>query len=105
MPLSKWVDVLNTHQVVCRELGFVDGKALTGNSLGLVSYGSLTAVGSVTQVNCSGSEQNLNGCTMTDLDVCDFQGSIIDLAAVICYDKPASEVNMSELLYIKVYPV
>ncbi|RUS70460.1 hypothetical protein EGW08_021779 [Elysia chlorotica] len=73
---ENWDD--NDAQVVCRELGFVAGKALTGNSLGLVSYGSLSALGSVTQVKCAGNEPNLNNCSMQKTDLCEFQDSVID---------------------------
>ncbi|GFR64780.1 scavenger receptor cysteine-rich type 1 protein M130 [Elysia marginata] len=93
-----WED--SDAQVVCRELGFVDGKALTGNSLGLVSYGSLTALGSVTRVGCLGSEANFSSCPMESTDLCEFTDSIINLAAVICYDKLVSEVNMTDAVRI-----
>ncbi|KAK3746952.1 hypothetical protein RRG08_030362 [Elysia crispata] len=93
-----WDD--NDAKVVCGQLGFADGKALSRNSLGLKSFGSLTALGSVTRVGCSGSESSLSNCSMETTDICEFHGSILGLAAVICYDTPVSEVNMTDAVRI-----
>ncbi|GFO24738.1 deleted in malignant brain tumors 1 protein-like, partial [Plakobranchus ocellatus] len=95
---EEWDD--NDAKVVCRELGFEDGKALKRNSLGLVSYGSLTALGSVTNVNCVGTEPSLSNCSMDSTDLCEFHGSIIDLAAVVCYPTPVSQVDMDDTHHI-----
>ena len=42
-------------QVVCKELGYADGKALHGNGLGEVHYGSLSTFGSISNVSCDGT--------------------------------------------------
>ena len=109
---KNWLTILTAQhtaksifQVVCGQLGFADGKALSRNSLGLKSFGSLTALGSVTRVGCSGSESSLSNCSMETTDICEFHGSILGLAAVICYDTPVSEVNMSKLSFkILIFP-
>ncbi|XP_012937884.1 deleted in malignant brain tumors 1 protein [Aplysia californica] len=86
-----WDD--NDARVACRELGFADGRALCCNSLGSVSYGSLTAMGSMTNFTCTGKEESLTECGMIQTGLCNFNEAIINLAAVICYDKPFEEID------------
>lgn len=87
-------------QVVCRELNYPDGRAFIRNSLGLVSYGSLTALGSVTNVSCTGHETDLASCPMNSTSMCGFEGSIIKLASVICYNKTVTEADLSEYFHL-----
>ena len=82
---------------MCLELGFKDGKAMQRNSLGAMAYGSLTTLGAMTNVNCTGAEASFSHCHSEDHEVCEFDGSVIKIAAVICYNKSYEEVESRKL--------
>ncbi|XP_059173734.1 uncharacterized protein LOC131954198 isoform X1 [Physella acuta] len=93
-----WKD--SNAKVVCREVGFTDGKALQWNSLGAVAYGSFTAAGSYTNVSCDGTESTLSQCSLEETTLCEFRDSIIDLASVICYNTSLAQVDMTDAVRI-----
>lgn len=98
-----WVEVCHDNwndknaKVVCRELGFVDGKALCCNQLGETRWGSLSVRSMVQNVSCTENETSLIQCPMhkgADRASCPFDSdSVIELGSVICYDQPYSSVD------------
>ena len=87
-------------QIVCKELGFRDGKSLHRNALGGVAHGSVTAIGSLTNLNCTGAEATITDCESVYVPMCNFDDSVLEVASVICYDTMYSNVNSSKLIYI-----
>lgn len=82
-----WGDV--DAKVLCREMGYVDGKALCCSRLGETSSGRVSRQ-SFTNFHCIGNETNLINCThRVDRDRCGSKKK----ASAICYEVNTENVN------------
>ena len=67
--------------VVCRQLGFLGGKALVGPAYGYVSRYSIRFF--MTNVDCAGTEDALDKCKRTDIDY--RYGRCKSYASALCF--------------------
>lgn len=89
-----WTDV--AAKVLCKELGHVDGRALSGSVLGKMRTDSVSNR-AFKNFQCQGNEPNLINCTKVPINTkCD----TLKRASAICYDKPLAQVNNSKYVIV-----
>ena len=87
----RWNDI--DAGVVCRELGYVSGKAITNATRGSIGM-SLGFSDAFYKFNCSGKESRLLNCSFSDY----YWQSCVDgsLAGAVCYETSLSNIDMSK---------
>ncbi|VDI52977.1 deleted in malignant brain tumors 1 protein [Mytilus galloprovincialis] len=86
----RWNDI--DAGVVCRELGYVSGKAITNATRGSIGM-SLGFSDAFYKFNCSGKESRLLNCSFSDY----YWQSCVDgsLAGAVCYETSLSNIDMN----------